>query len=86
MIDAITYVGFFVVPLGLSPLGIGMFGAPTFGKGFGGVTLVLGVGGLVAAVLQLIDPASMVGALSYFACLIFYFVLGWKVYRLSKAR
>jgi len=84
MIDMMTYVGFFVIPIGLILLGIGMFGAPAFGKGFGGVTLVLGLGGLVAAVLQMIDPASMVGALSYFACLIFYFVSGWKVYRLSN--
>jgi hypothetical protein len=83
--DAILYVGFFVVPIGLVALGVAMLGAPAFGKGFGGVSVVLGVVGLVAAVLQLVDPSSMVGAGTYFACLIFYFVLGWKVYSLSKA-
>jgi hypothetical protein len=83
--DAMLYVGFFVVPIGLILLGVAMFGAPAFGKGFGGVSVLLGVVGLVAAVLQLADPSSMIGAGSYFACLIFYFVLGWKVYSLSRA-
>jgi len=83
--DAMLYVGFFVVPIGLITLGVAMLGAPAFGKGFGGVSVVLGVVGLVAAVLQLVDPSSMIGAGTYFACIIFYFVLGWKVYSLSRA-
>ena len=83
--NAMLYVGFFVVPIGLIALGVAMLGAPAFGKGFGGVSVVLGVVGLVAAVLQMVDPSSMIGAGSYFAGLIFYFVLGWKVYSLSKA-
>jgi hypothetical protein len=83
--DAMLYVGFFVVPIGLILLGAAMFGTPAFGKGFGGLSVVLGVVGLVAAVLQMADPSSMIGAGSYFACLIFYFVVGWKVYSLSRA-
>jgi hypothetical protein len=83
--DAMLYVGFFLVPTGLLLLGVGMLGSPTFGRGFGGVSMALGVVGLVAAVLQMIDPASLVGVGSYLACLIFYLVLGWKVYSLSRA-
>ncbi len=83
--DAILYVGFFVVPTGIITLGVAILGSPAFGKGFGGVSVVLGVVGLVAAVLQIVDPSSMIGAGSYFAMLIFYFVLGWKVYSLSRA-
>jgi hypothetical protein len=82
--DAILYVGFFVVPTGLIALGVAMLGAPAFGKGFGGVSVVLGVVGLVAAVLQMVDPSSMAGAGSYFAILIFHLALGSKVYRLSR--
>jgi hypothetical protein len=82
--DAILYVGFFVVPIGIIALGVAMLGTPAFGKGFGGVSVVLGVVGLVAAVIQMADPSSMIGAGTYFACLIFYFVLGWKVYSLSR--
>jgi hypothetical protein len=85
MNDRMLYVGFFVVPIGLILLGVAMLGAPAFGKGFGGVSVVLGVLGIVAAVLQMVDPASMIGAGSYFAGVIFYLVLGWKVYSLSRA-
>jgi len=83
--DALLDVAFFVVPIGLIFLGVAMLGTPAFGKGFGGVSMGLGVIGLVAAVLQMVDPASMIGAGSYFTIVIFYLVLGWKVYRLSKA-
>jgi hypothetical protein len=82
--DAMLYVGFFVVPIGLILLGVGMFGAPIFGKGIGGVSVVLGVLGLVGAVLQMADPSADAGVISYFAGIIFYLVLGWKVYSLSR--
>ena len=78
------YVGFFVVPLGLILLGVAMFGASDFGKGLGWMGVVIGVVAFVAAVLQMIDPASAVGAISYLAPIIFYFVLGIKIYRLAK--
>jgi hypothetical protein len=83
--NAILYVGFFVVPIGLVLLGVAMLMTPAFGKRFGWLSVGLGVVGLAAAVLQIADPASMIGAGSYFACLIFYLVLGWKVYSLSRA-
>ena len=82
--DAPLYVGFFVLPAGFLVLGLGMFGSPTFGRIFGGLSVVLGLSGLVAAVLQMIDPASMIGAVSYFALIIFCLVLGWKVFGLSQ--
>jgi hypothetical protein len=82
--DAMLYVGFFVVPIGLIFIGVAMLGAPAFGKGFAGVGIALGVVGLATAVLQMIDPASMIGIGSYFAIIIFCFVLGWKVYSVSR--
>jgi hypothetical protein len=82
--DAMLYVGFFVVPFGLTLLGVGMLGTPAFGKLFGWVGVVLGVVGLAAGVLQMADPTSMIGAGSYFACLVFYFALGGKAYSLSR--
>jgi len=82
--DAMLYVGFFVVPTSFILLGAGMLGTPTFGKGIGGVSVVLGVLGLVAAVLQMVDPSADAGVGSYFAGIIFYLVLGWKVYSLSR--
>ena len=85
MIDMITYVGFFIVPIGFIVLGVGMLGSPAFGKGFGGVSMALGVVGFIAAVFQIADPASMIGVGSYFAIIIFFLVLGWKVYNLSRS-
>ncbi len=83
--DAMLYVGFFVVPLGLFLLGAGMLESAAFGKGLGWLSVALGVIGLAAAVLQLVDPSSMIGAGSYIVCLFFYFIMGWKIYSLSKA-
>jgi hypothetical protein len=82
--NAMLYVGFFVVPIGLIILGTGMFGAPTFGKGIGSVIVVLGAIGFVAAVFQMADPVSIIGAVSYFTCLISYLIIGRKLYSLSK--
>ena len=83
--DAPLYVGFFVVPLGLILLGMAMFGTADFGNVFGWMSIVIGAVAFVAAVLQMIDPASDVGALSYLLPIIFYLVLGTKIYRLSKS-
>ena len=83
--DALLAVGFIVVPIGLIALGVAMLGAPAFGKGFGGVSVVLGVVGLVAAAFNMVDPSSMIAVGSYFAIIIFHLVLGWKVYSLSRA-
>jgi hypothetical protein len=85
IMDLMLYIGFFVVPVALILLGVAMLEAPAFGKGLGRMSVVLGVFGVIAAVLQLANPASVTGALSYFACLIFYLVLGWKVYSMSRA-
>ena len=82
--DAMLYIGFLVVPIGILLFGVSMLGTPAFGKLLGWVSVTLGAVGLVAAVLQMADPASMVGAVSYFAIVIFCLVLGAKLYRLSK--
>ena len=85
LFDALLAVGFFVVAIGFIALGVAMLGAPTFGKGFGWLSVLLGVVGLAAAIFNMVDPASMVAALTFLAIIIFQLVLGWKVYRLSKA-
>ena len=85
VMDAPLYVGFFVGMLGFTLLGVAMFGSQDFGKNLRWVSVLLGAAGLVAALLQLIDPASDIGAISFFSYIIFYFVLGSKVFRLSKA-
>lgn len=82
--NAPLYVGFFVVPLGLLLVGVAMFAAPEFGKGISWMTVVIGALAFVAAILQMIDPASDTGAVSYLAPIVVYFVLGMKLNKLSK--
>jgi hypothetical protein len=71
--DIPLYVGFFVGILGFILLGVAMFSSQDFGKGLRWVSVVLGATGLAAAFLQLMDPASDIGALSFIGYVIFYF-------------
>src|ERR687894_2852703 len=53
--DALFGVGLLLVPIGFIALGVAMLGAPDFGMGFGGVSVVIGVIGVVAASVLLVD-------------------------------
>jgi hypothetical protein len=81
--DALLVVGFVLLPIGIIALGVAMFEAPAFGKGVGGVSLGLGVIGIVAASVVLIE-VSEIAAIGMFALIIFHLVTGWKLYRLSR--
>jgi hypothetical protein len=84
MIDVMVYIGFFVIPLGIFLLGAAMLGAPAFGKGYGWLSMVLGAIGFAAASYQMVNTASMASFGSYLAYIVFYLVLGWKLYSLSR--
>jgi hypothetical protein len=84
--DALLIAGLVLLPIGLIALGAAMLGAPAFGKGFGGVSLALGAAGVVAATVLLVDPRSPIAVAGVLALIVFHLVLGWKVYRLSRAR
>src|SRR5829696_1777097 len=56
--DALFGVGLLLVPIGFVALGVAMLRAPAFGRGFGGVSVVVGVVGVVAASILLVDPLS----------------------------
>jgi len=85
ILEAMLLAGFVLLPIGLVCLGVAMLRAPAFGKGLGGTTVVLGALGFGGASLLLVNPASVLGPMSgMFTLIIFHFVLGWKVYRLSR--
>jgi len=84
ILEMLLVTGLVILPTGLIALGIAMLGAPDFGKGFGGVSVALGVAGGVAACFILVDPASPIFPIGVFALIFFHLVLGWKVYSLSK--
>ena len=84
--DALLIVGLTLLPIGLIALGVAMLGTPTFGKGFGRMSVVLGVAGVVAASVLLVDPHSPIAVVGIFALIVFHLVIGWKVYSLSRAK
>jgi hypothetical protein len=82
--DALLVVGLVLLPIGLIALGVAMLRAPAFGKGFGGVSVALGVFGVIAASVLLVDPSSPIAAVGMFALIVFNLALGWKAYSLSR--
>jgi hypothetical protein len=87
ILDSMFIVGLLLLPISLVVLGVGMFKSPAFGKGLGAISVVLGLLGVAAAALLLVDPASEIGAMvGVFILIGFHLVLGWKVYRLSRVR
>jgi hypothetical protein len=83
--DGLFGAGLLFVPIGLVALGIAMRESPAFGKGFGGISVALGVIGVVAASILLVDPLSPSAFVGVLALIVFHLILGWKVYSLSRA-
>ena len=81
------FVGALFMMSGFIVLGVAMLRVPTFGRRFGGVSIALGVIGVVGVVASLFISGSigmqLVGV-AVFANLIFLPLFGWKVYRLSR--
>jgi hypothetical protein len=77
--------GLLLLPIGVIALGVAMLGTPAFGKGFGWMSLVVGVLGVAAGVVLLIDPGSPMAIVSILSLIVFHIALGWKVYSLSRA-
>jgi hypothetical protein len=82
--DALFGVGLLLVPMGFASLGVAMLGSPAFGKGFGRLSVALGVAGVVAASVLLVDPLSPSAFVGVLSLIIFHLVLGWKLYSLSR--
>jgi len=83
--DAPLYVGFLVGMIGFMILGAAILGSDKFGKIFGWLTVLIGSAGTVAAVLQMVDPASFIGGISFLAYVVFLFLLGSGTLRVSKS-
>jgi hypothetical protein len=82
MLDALLVAGLLLLPIALLTLGVAMLRTPAFGKGFGWVSVTLGVAGAAAAGALLVD-VSEIAAVVIFALIIFHVAVGWKVLRLS---
>lgn len=85
ILNELLVVGLVLLPIGVISLGVAMLGTAAFGKGFGWLSVLLGVIGVMAASVLLVDPLSLIAVIGFFALIAFHLVLGWKVYRLSSA-
>jgi Domain of unknown function (DUF4386) len=83
LFDALFITGLAVLPIALIVLGIAMLAAPAFGTGVGRLSIGLGVLGVIAAVVLLIEPESDVAFVGVFALIVFHFALGRRVLGLS---
>jgi hypothetical protein len=83
--DALFGVGLLLVPIGLIAFGVAMLGGAAFGKGYGGVSVVLGMVGVVAASVLLVDPLSPSAFVGVLSLIVFHLILGWRLYSLSRA-
>jgi hypothetical protein len=83
--SAFLVTGLVLLPIGVLALGVAMLGTPAFGKGVGGVSVGIGIVGVVAGIVLLIDPGSSIAIVSVLSLIVFHIAVGWKVYRLSRA-
>ena len=83
MLTMLLVTGLVILPIGVIGLGVAMLRAPAFGTVFGRASVALGVIGLVAAVVLLIDPLSPIAVLGFLALIAFHFVVGWRLSAMS---
>jgi hypothetical protein len=84
LFDAMVGVGLLVIPAAVILLGVAMSGDPGYGKGLGWISVALGLAGLAAGIVTLIDTSSPFAAVGFFALIVFHLVVGWRTYRLSR--
>lgn len=83
-IEMLLIEGLILIPIAFTTLGFGMLTAPNFGKGYGLMSILIGVAGSIAAIFLMIDPRSPLPVIGVFGLIIFHLVLGWKTYALSR--
>jgi len=82
--DSLLFTGLIIMAVGITAVGAAMLGSPAFGKRVSWLSIVLGVLGLAAGVVLLIDPGSIIAFVNVLSLILFHLVLGWQVYQLSK--
>ncbi|HVH16263.1 MAG TPA: DUF4386 family protein [Candidatus Angelobacter sp.] len=83
MFNETDTIGFILMTVGFILLGLAMLKTPAFGRVFGGVSVVLGLAGIVGISVFAVNSSSF----AIFGILMFIvlpILLGWKIYSLSK--
>lgn len=82
--DAILIAGLAFMPISLLGFGIALLKHPDFGGLYGWLGIVLAFLGFGAISVSMVNPDSPSAAIIIFGLIIFHFVLGWKLYKLSR--
>jgi hypothetical protein len=82
--DALLIAGFAPISVGLTMLGIAMLRSPYFGRWFSGVTLVIGVVSVIAVMVLLVFPQSLIAIVIVFGLIFLNLATGWRLTRLAK--
>jgi hypothetical protein len=77
-----VFIGSLFLMMGFIALGLAMMRSPVYGRRLGGMSIALGVGGGVCAILSLLVFETI--GIMFIADLIFLLMIGRKVYSLSK--
>jgi len=86
IMNMLLVTGLVILPIGVIGLGRAMLGSPGFGTGISRVTSALGVVGLIAAVVLLVDPLSPIAVIGFLALIAFHVAIGWRLYALSRVQ
>lgn len=81
--DALLITGLVILPVSHIALGLAMLKSPTFGRGVGRMSVLLGAIGIIAAGVLLVDPQSPIAVATVLGLIAFHLVVGWRVYKLA---
>jgi len=84
IMNMLLVTGLAILPIGVIGLGMAMLRSPGFGTGIGRTSVALGVVGVVAAVVLLVDPLSPIAVVGFLALIAFHVAIGWRLYALSR--
>ncbi len=81
--DTLLATGVLLVPIGIVLFGVAMRSAPAFGSLLTAVTIGLGIVGTICAVVAVVEPGSMLSAISVLAIVAFHLSAGWRTLKLG---
>ncbi len=84
IMNMLLVTGLAILPVGVIGLGVAMHGSPVFGKGIARASVALGLIGMAAAVVLLVDPLSPIAMVGFFALIAFHVAVGWTLYARSR--
>lgn len=85
MLDALLIAGFAPIAIGISMLGLAMARSPYFGKWLGGFTLIIGIFSIVAVVVLLVYPSSIMAVVNVFGLILLNLITGGRLMRLVES-